>query len=78
LNTLILEAIPQACPHVRECHQLGLSIFFVFYILSNNGGSRMGKKKLLLFAPVFTPGLVVIPGSTLTLHGVFLSARGHA
>ena len=38
----------------------------------------MGKKKLLLFAPVFTPGLVVIPGSTLTLHGVFLGARGHA
>jgi hypothetical protein len=35
-------------------------------------------KILVLFTPVFPPGLVIIPGTILTLDGVFSSAHGHA
>jgi len=36
------------------------------------------KKYLILFTPVFTPGLVIIPGAVLILYGVFLCTHWHA
>jgi len=35
-------------------------------------------KILVLFTPVFPPGLVIIPGTILTLDGIFSRAHRHA